>query len=182
MTKLPPTPDFASIEAAADTTSDQRTRFLALIGTLNFSWSNNESLFVYVLMLLLSIDQKSAAIVFFTLNTSRARLDLIGRLSKTNLKDKQVRGELRGLIRQFERITKTRNELNHCMFVLDDHGAITHTHSMRVTETKEQVFLGRVRPVNAARLAELDTTLSKLKSFNRDFWAFLPRLEAAMAR
>ncbi|MDX5593157.1 hypothetical protein [Pseudovibrio sp. SPO723] len=180
MTKLPPTPDFASIEAAADQTSEQRTRFLAQIGTLNFSWSNNESLFVYVMMLLLGIDQKSAAIIFFTLNTSRARLDLVARLSKANLRNEAVRKELTSLIRKFEKVTRIRNELNHCMFTLSDQGAITHTHSMRITETKDQVFLGRVRPVNAKRFQEIDETIANLKSFNRDFWSFLPKLEKAM--
>ena len=79
-TRLPPKPDFAAIEAAARDSADRRTLILSLIGTLVFSWSNNESMFIYVLMLLLDTDEVSAAIVFATLNTTRARLDLVQRL------------------------------------------------------------------------------------------------------
>ena len=51
--QLPPKPDFDSLEAQASRSAAQRTHKLALIGNLNFSWSNNESMFIYMLMLLL---------------------------------------------------------------------------------------------------------------------------------
>ena len=44
------------------------------MGHLICSWSNNESLFIYVLMILLRTDEASAAVVFATLNTTRADL------------------------------------------------------------------------------------------------------------
>src|ERR1700726_2355013 len=85
--QLPPRPDFEGLAAAAPTSADRRTLILSLIGNLIVSWSNNESLFIYVLMILLDTDQASAAIVFATLNTTRARLDLIQRLAKIKLKE-----------------------------------------------------------------------------------------------
>jgi hypothetical protein len=78
--RLPAKPDFDVIAASAPSTADRRTLFLALIGNLVSSWSNNESLFIYVLMILMRTDQESAALTFATLNTTRARLDLIQRL------------------------------------------------------------------------------------------------------
>ena len=47
------------------------------MGSLICSWANNESLFIYVLMIPLRTDEASAALVFATLNTTRARPDLI---------------------------------------------------------------------------------------------------------
>lgn len=52
-TLLPPRPDFAAIEKAARDTAADRQNLMTLIGQLVFSWSNNESLLIYVLMLLL---------------------------------------------------------------------------------------------------------------------------------
>lgn len=98
--QLPPKPDFEAISSAAHQTADRRTMIMALIGNLVFSWSNNESMFIYVLMLLLDTDEKSAAIVFATLNTTRARLDLIQRLAQMRITDKEVRAGL-------DRILKT---------------------------------------------------------------------------
>ena len=65
------------LAAAAPASADRRTFVLALIGNLICSWSNNESLFIYVLMILQRTDEASAAVVFATLNTTRARPDLI---------------------------------------------------------------------------------------------------------
>src|SRR5260370_23389412 len=60
--QLPPRPDFEAMAAAAPASADRRTLILSLIGNLIVSWSNNESLFIYVLMILLDTDQPSAAI------------------------------------------------------------------------------------------------------------------------
>src|SRR5581483_11576909 len=64
VSQLPPKPDFAAIEAAAHSTADRRTFIMALIGNLVYAWANNESMFIYVLMVLMNTDEASAAIVF----------------------------------------------------------------------------------------------------------------------
>ena len=51
VSKLPPKPDFDMLAAAAPASADRRTFVLALMGNLICSWSNNESLFIYVLMI-----------------------------------------------------------------------------------------------------------------------------------
>lgn len=63
-------------------------------------WSNNESLFIYILMNLLRTAEASAAVVFATPNTTRV-----------------------ALIQRFSESTWVRNELNHCMFIFDSKGA-----------------------------------------------------------
>lgn len=63
---------------------------LTLIGNLVHCWSNNESLFIYILMLLMETDEATAAIVFATLNTTRARIDLIERLAKIKVGDRKA--------------------------------------------------------------------------------------------
>lgn len=179
--RLPPQPDFDALEAAAHRSADRRTTILAMIGSLVYSWSNNESLFIYVLMSLLRTDQTSAAIVFATLNTTRARLDLIERLAQARLADRALRAELVDVIARFNTCTRARNEFNHCMYSLDDEGAITHTQSMKVIEVRGKLKWGSRRPMDDARLAELDRIILDLKTLNRDLWKLLPRLQAAMS-
>lgn len=179
-TKLPDKPDFQAIEAAAIDSADHRTMVLALIGNLVFSWSNNESMFIYVLMLLLETDEVSAAIVFATLNTTRARLDLVQRLAKAKIADKGTAQVLDGLIARFNTCTRIRNEFNHCMYVVSDRGEITHTHAMKIRESAGRLVLGEVRAVNEARIGELVKTVEDLKILNRELWDFLPRLQASV--
>ena len=176
-TQLPPMPDFKAIEALAPKSADHRTSILALIGNLVFSWSNNESLFIYLLMLLLRTDQTSAAIVFATLNTTRARLDLIQRLAKVQIKDPAIAKALSKLIARFVDCTRIRNEFNHCMYMVDDHGEITHTHSIKIVETRKKLAFGQVRAMDDKRLKEMTATTRELKALNRDIWNFLPRLD-----
>ena len=179
-TKLPEKPDFQAIEAAAIDSADHRTMVLALIGNLVFSWSNNESMFIYVLMVLLETDEVSAAIVFATLNTTRARLDLVQRLAKAKIADKGTAQALDGLISRFNTCTRIRNEFNHCMYVVSDRGEITHTHAMKIRESAGRLVLGEVRAVNESRIRELVKTIEDLKVLNRELWDFLPRLQASV--
>jgi hypothetical protein len=181
-TRLPPRPGFEAIEAAAPETASRRTLILALIGNISFSWSNNESMFIYVLMLLLGTDQAAAAIVFSTLNTTRARLDLVQRLAAVRIADKAVATRLQSLIERFNACTKIRNEFNHCMFALNEAGEITHTHLMKITETRGRLKFGAVRPVDDDRIKEMKQVISDLRVLNRDLWDFLPVLEGHVDR
>lgn len=173
---IPPKPDFATMEAAAPKTADRRTFILALIGNLVFSWSNNESLFIYVLMQLLRTDQASAVIVFATLNTTRARLELIQRLAKIRIKDRAIEKQLEKLIDRFNECTRVRNEFNHCMYSLGPGGEITHTQSLRIVQTRGRLSLGETKPIDDARIKEMTKVTHELKDLNRDMWDFLPRL------
>ncbi|HET9904107.1 MAG TPA: hypothetical protein VFQ27_10460 [Xanthobacteraceae bacterium] len=181
-TGLPPTPDFDAIEAAAPRSADRRTRLLALIGNLAFCWSNNESLLIYVLMVLLRTDQESAAIVFATLNTTRARIDLIQRLAKLHVKDRNLYRTLTQLIDRFNECTRVRNEFNHCMYTVNSHGEITHTQSMRIGETRAGLRFGDIKPVDAERIEQIGQTIQELTKINRDIWALLPLLQKHLQR
>lgn len=178
--QIPPMPDFAALDAVAPKSADHRTSILALIGNLVFSWSNNESLFIYLLMLLLRTDQQSAAIVFATLNTTRARLDLIQRLAKLHIRDRDVEKALNDLITRFNDCTRIRNEFNHCMYTVDSRGEITHTHSIKIVETRKRLQFGEIRPMDKQRLKEMIAATQELKKLNRDIWDFLPRLQRHM--
>ncbi|WP_349371522.1 hypothetical protein [Salinarimonas sp.] len=176
--RLPSAPDFDALAAAAPSSADRRTEVLALIGNLVFAWSNNESLFIYVLMLLLETDEVSAAIVFGTLNTTRARLDLVERLAKAKIADPELARELDGILSRFSRQTKLRNDLNHSMYTVNQSGEITHTRLMKLEQRGGGLSFGRVREMSRERLDELARAIAEHGVLNRDIWAFLPRLEA----
>jgi len=176
--QLPPKPDFEALAASAPASADRRTLILALIGNLVSSWSNNESLFIYVLMILSKTDQASAALTFATLNTTRARLDLIQRLAKINIKDKDLDKALTKIIERFNESTHVRNEFNHCMYITDASGQITHTQSMRIVQTKTSLQFGEMKPMDEARLKSMVKTTKDMARINRDIWDFLPRLES----
>lgn len=177
---LPQTPNFPEIEAAAPASAGQRHDIVAHVGNLVFTWSNNESLFIYLLQVLLDTDFEAAAITFVSLNTTRARLDLVRRLAKARIRDPATIRKLEKLIERFNEATKLRNELNHSIYELDGAGRITHSSELRIAETKDGIRLASRRPFDAARIRQIEGAVRKLERLNRDLWAFIPALETAM--
>ncbi len=175
---LPETPDFAALDQAAAVLAGRQKEVLTEIGVMGLGWSNNESVFVYVLMILLQIDEVSAAIIFATLNTTRARIDLIRRLAKVKIADAAVAQGLSRLLRRFDACTQIRNEFNHCVYTLNEKGEITHTQALRLQETRNSLSLGTLRAMDESRVGEIKETNRQLKRLNRDLWAFLPVLKA----
>jgi hypothetical protein len=181
LNRLPSRPDFQAIEAVSHKSAGRRTEILALIGNLVYSWSNNESMFVYVIMLLLNTDQTSATIVFASLNTTRARIDLVQRLAAAKITSKSVAKRLAALIDRFNECTRFRNEFNHCSYTVSESGEITHTQVLRLQERRGRLELGQVRRMDDARLKAIVDTINELRNLNRELWDILPELEKHMA-
>lgn len=178
--KLPERPDLVTIRNAARQTQDRRTLILSLIGNLSFCWSNNESMFIYVIMTLLRTDETSAKVIFGTLNTTRARIDLIERLSVAHIENEELMRELSRIVRIFNDCTRIRNEFIHCMFRLGETGDITHTHSLRIQIQKGGLQTGVTKEIDDNRIRQIVQTIKKLIKLNDDIWSILPRLEAYM--
>lgn len=180
--QIPEPPDFEAMSAQAEKSAEQRTEILALIGNLMFSWSNNESVFIHYLMTLLETDFTSAAVTFLSLNTTRARLDLIRRLARTKIDDEDMLNNLEKLISRFQRCTKTRNDLNHCIYQMNKKGEITHTTVLRISESKNDFKIATVRALDKRRINEITGVIRRLTKLNRDLWEFLPKLEEKTAK
>jgi hypothetical protein len=168
------------MEASAPLTADQRTAVLAHVGNLVFTWSNNESMFLYLLQILMRSDFDTAAITFVSLNTTRARLDLVRRLAKSKIPDREMVRKVERLIERFNDCTRVRNEFNHCIYQLNERGEITHTGVLRIVESKDAVQYASVRKLDGDRLREINLTVRRLTKLNRDLWAILPELERAV--
>ncbi len=180
--RVPPSPNFKAIEAVAPSSAGQRHDIVAHVGNLVFTWANNESLFIYLLQILLETDFEGAAITFVTLNTTRARLDLVRRLTKLRVRDPEVVKKVDKLIERFNECTKLRNELNHSIYEIDAGGSITHSSELKLRETKDGLSLASRRPFDAARIRQIEGTVRKLTKLNRDLWAFMPELERAVGK
>lgn len=180
--RLPPKPDFEAIESAARDTVQARTALLTLLGDLVLSWSNNESLLIYVLMILLETDEQSAAITFATLNTTRARMDLVHRLLLLKVRDRAIRSSVEGVMDRFSEANKVRNELIHAMYSVSAGGEITHTHLMRFVEKRGEISFGDRQAMDRKRLDSIGQTCAELKRLNRDLWDLLPRLQASVGQ
>ncbi|MEP3275753.1 MAG: hypothetical protein ABJN26_16385 [Stappiaceae bacterium] len=180
--KIPPSPDFENLDTISHETAGRRNLILGLMGNISYCWSNNESMFIYIIMALMGTDETSAAIIFATLNTTRARVELVERLAKAKLTDPELGKELRRIVRVFNECTKIRNEFNHSMFKVNELGDITHTQSMRVQMRGDNLSFGELKEIDGRRLREIGNTIKRLVRLNREIWRFLPLLQAEMSQ
>ena len=99
---------------------------LLRVGRLNYVWTNTESLLIYIIAHLLRVEKDAAIVVFLTLNTTRARMDLIERLAKLASTPPSDRKAILSAMARLKKESKTRNKYNHCIYSFDDKGDISN--------------------------------------------------------
>lgn len=150
---------------------------LLRVGHLNYSWSNTESLLVHLLAGLAGVPQDVAVVLFLSLTSTRARIELIERLAKLRRPDGDERRELLDLMQRFSRFASTRNRFNHSIWSFDlEQGSIS-TILMRIADRKESIRFGKSETLDAKEIARIDATLEMLADLNRAIWAFLARYD-----
>lgn len=162
---------------AADSTTPppEFDAFLLRIGRMNYAWTNTESLLIHLIAGLVPCDKNTATIIHLTLNTSRARLDLVDRLSKRE--DCPLAAEARAKIldvsARMKRLSGLRNRLNHSIYAFDAEGGPVRAIEMRIADRKKGLRLGDETALDSATLAEFDEALDDIQGINREIWAIL---------
>jgi hypothetical protein len=128
--------------------------FLLLIGKLNYAWTNTESLLI----------------LFLTLNTTRARIDLVERLSKLSRVNADERSRILALTGRIKRQSALRNQYNHCIYAFDDAGGSPRAILMRIADRKDKLMMGQVNDLDAAAAKDVEVAIDELKLINRDIW------------
>ncbi|MFT6458132.1 hypothetical protein [Pseudophaeobacter arcticus] len=144
--------------------------FLLLVGKLNYAWTNTESLLIHLIAGLAGLDKEIATVIFLTLNTTRARIDLVERLSKLDKIDAVERGAILELTSRIQRQSALRNRYNHCIYAFDAEGGNPHTILMRIADRKDTLKIGQSRPLNDAAAEDIEAAISELKKINQKIW------------
>lgn len=147
--------------------------FLLLIGKLNYSWTNTESLLIHVIAGLCGIDKNTAVIIFLTLNTTRARIDLVNRLSKREGADPQERDRILDITGRIQKLSALRNRYNHCIYAFDAEGGNPRTVLMRIADRKDTLRMGQVNELNDAAASDVEDAIQELQNINHDIWRMI---------
>lgn len=146
---------------------------LLLVGRLNYVWTNTESLLIYIIAHLLRVEKEAAVIVFLTLNTTRARIDLVERLAKLRSTPTADRKTILGTMARLKKQSRMRNKYNHCIYAFDENGDISSTQLMRLVEDDKRVRYGKVEPVDAAEISLLEQSIAEIADISKDMWIFI---------
>lgn len=143
---------------------------LLLVGQLNYTWTNTESLLIHVIGGLAAVDKETAIVIFLTLNTPRARIDLVERLAKLPKTPADCRGEVLEATRRLSEEAKLRNKFNHCIYSFDPDSGKGITQLMRIFDNKDQVKYGKIEALDDKEISRIKDCISSLVEINKEFW------------
>ncbi len=162
-------PQLKSDAERQDTEAALREIFLR-VGQLNFNWTNTESLFIHVIAGLAKVEKDVAIVIFLTLNTTSARLDLVDRLAKLHTTPQAQRDAILDLTSRFRKESSLRNKYNHCIYSFDPEGGPLHTIMMRIADRKDRILVGKQEVADAQEVAKIDDAIARLRQLNLDIW------------
>lgn len=154
-------------------TAENFDDLLLLLGRMNYSWTNTETLLIHFIAGLAGVDKETAIVIFLTLNTTRARFDLVDRLSKLKRVPDAMRDEILDLTGQMKDILKYKNRYNHSLYSFDAEGGEAKTIQMRVAETKRGIKFGKSQKLDANELERIHEAIRKIETLNHAAWAII---------
>lgn len=148
----------------------QMDDLLLRVGKLNYAWTNTESLLIHLMAGLCGIDKETAVVVFLTLNTSRARLDLVERLAKMDRRAQDEHQRILDVTKRIKKQSALRNRFNHCIYAFDPDGGNPRTILMRIADRKHDIRMGQMSEVDEEVLADIEAAIQTLTQINHDIW------------
>jgi hypothetical protein len=156
--------------AAQPAAPAQFDAFLLLIGQLNYTWTNTESLLIHLIAGLSGMDKETSTVVFLTLHIIRARIDMVERLSKLGRIAPAERDRMLGLTKRMQNQSTLRNRYNHCIYAFDAEGGTPRSILMCIADRKDHLMMGQVNDLVAAAFEDVQNAISEIGAINRDIW------------
>ncbi|MGA9433591.1 MAG: hypothetical protein WBV62_05085, partial [Roseobacter sp.] len=132
--------------------------------------TNTESLLIHLIAGLSRTDKETAIVTFLTLNTTRARIDLVQRLSKLDRVPQDERDAVLDVTRKVQQLSGLRNKYNHCIYSFDNKSGDLSTIQMRVADRKNRIKVGEMAPLDKQALEGIQTSLEEMASVNQSVW------------
>ena len=143
---------------------------LLLVGQLNYTWTNTESLLIYLIAGLAKVDKETAIVIFLTLNTTRARVELVERLAKMPGTPAECRHQVLEMASQLTRQGKLRNKYSHCIYSFDETGTRASTQLMRIFDSKDAIKYGKIEALDDSEMKRIVKSIDAIKAINVGIW------------
>jgi hypothetical protein len=154
----------------ADTLDQRFSDLLGLVGRLNYTWTNTESLLIHLIAGLARTDTETALVIFLTLNTTRARVELVKRLAKLERAEPELRSRILAAMRDMMRHSALRNRYNHCIYSFDQDSGTARTILMRIADRQDELKIGQMSDIDDRAIAQIEEAIAKLDEANRTIW------------
>jgi hypothetical protein len=143
---------------------------LLRVGQLNYTWTNTESLLIYLIAGLARTDKETAIVIFLTLNTTRARIELVERLAKMPNTPASCRKAVLAATQQLTQQAKLRNKYSHCIYSFDETGTRASTQLMRIVDSRDGIRYGKTEELGESEMQRIADSISAIGNINREIW------------
>lgn len=159
--------------------ADHNSGFLIAIGGLVVNWANNESVFMALMQSLVSGGTHTATIIWHSLRTTQARMDLISKLAREQIRDEVLLKDLDKAIRDFKGLTGKRNFFCHSTYHYDKDLCLASVQGITLSQEGDPLRTDE-RRMDAAIANEIGTAIVELAKLNRRTWKLVARVENAL--
>ncbi|MCR8725870.1 hypothetical protein [Frigidibacter sp. ROC022] len=146
---------------------------MLLLGRLNYTWTNTESLLIHLIAGLARVEKDTAVVIFLTLNATRGRLDLVERLAKAERVPVEERARVLSVTGALGRLSGLRNRFNHCIYSVDTDSGGMQSILMRISDRKDGIRMGQVTDLGEAGLVKIRAATEELSALNNEIWALV---------
>ena len=146
---------------------------LLLTGRLNYAWTNTESLLIHLIAGLARTDKDRAIVIFLTLNTTRARVDLVERLAKLDDTPDDQKDRVLKFTQAMMKYAGLRNRYSHSIYAFDPESGDARTIMMRIADRKDGLKMGRSDEINAESIADIEAAIDDLGALNKQCWRLI---------
>ncbi|WP_152046244.1 hypothetical protein [Aureimonas psammosilenae] len=150
---------------------------LLLVGQLNYAWTNTESLLIHLIAGLAKVQKEVAIVIFLTLNTGKARIELVERLAKVKGTDPRCRQEVLAAMRQMSRQARLRNKYSHCIYAFDETGSRATTQLMRIADGETEIRYGKTEELGPDEMRAILNAIAEIRAVNEAIWAIVRRYD-----
>jgi len=146
---------------------------LLLIGRLNYAWTNTESLLIHLIAGLARTDKDRAIIIFLTLNTTRARVDLVERLAKLEDTPEKQKTRVLAFTQAMMKYSSLRNRYSHSIYAFDPESGDARTIMMRIADRKDGLKMGRSDVIDTTAIGDIEDAIAGLSELNKRCWGII---------
>lgn len=148
---------------------DLSERTLICVGRFIADWANCESSFSWIFSKLVGRPNGNADIVWLSINSLQARLDLLWALIKFETSvAAETKETLKACIDEFREVSGLRNYYCHAVYTTDAHMTLISVDKWRISKPKHlHAFKEERKPIGDASLEELCAAIDRCADINK---------------
>lgn len=148
------------------------SRFWGHLGQYVVNVSNNETLFLAILRILINGEENSAEMIWYSQKSTVGRLELVLRISRDQHPESLATEKLEQLAEQFKSLSRLRNFYCHASYTYEDDGNLNYATGATFRNIGTPIKITR-KKITKGVINSIIDTMQKLTKLNGELWQLI---------